>query len=150
MGNHKSLSQPVFRSPLFRLSLCRCTCLALRWVDSWLRNLLKSRINLPEFTLWSCATPLVTHRSSTRHGLQTGRLVLITFPVVMSLFLWTFSHKHCCFSSFWLMPAFMLKKIVLGNFAKGPVDPKMADAIDFMVDRVSTSTIPAVFKALML
>lgn len=36
------------------------------------------------------------------------------------------------------MPAFMLKKIVLGNFAKGPVDPKMADAIDFMVDRVST------------
>lgn len=34
------------------------------------------------------------------------------------------------------MPAFMLKKIVLGNFAKGPVDPKMADAIDFMVDRV--------------
>lgn len=39
--------------------------------------------------------------------------------------------------SFWLMPAFMLKKIVLGNFAKGPVDSKMADAIDFMVDRVS-------------
>ncbi|XP_035019681.1 maspardin isoform X2 [Hippoglossus stenolepis] len=39
-------------------------------------------------------------------------------------------------NSFWLMPAFMLKKIVLGNFAKGPVDPKMADAIDFMVDRV--------------
>lgn len=34
------------------------------------------------------------------------------------------------------MPAFMLKKIVLGNFAKGPVDLKMADAIDFMVDRV--------------
>lgn len=30
----------------------------------------------------------------------------------------------------------MLKKIVLGNFAKGPVDSKMADAIDFMVDRV--------------
>lgn len=40
-------------------------------------------------------------------------------------------------NSFWLMPAFMLKKIVLGNFAKGPVDSKMADAIDFMVDRVS-------------
>lgn len=41
------------------------------------------------------------------------------------------------FNSFWLMPAFMLKKIVLGNFAKGPVDSKMANAIDFMVDRVS-------------
>ncbi|KAI4829701.1 hypothetical protein KUCAC02_001376 [Chaenocephalus aceratus] len=40
-------------------------------------------------------------------------------------------------NSFWLMPAFLLKKIVLGNFAKGPVDPKMADAIDFMVDRNS-------------
>lgn len=37
------------------------------------------------------------------------------------------------------MPAFMLKKIVLGNFAKGPVDSKMADAIDFMVDRVSAA-----------
>lgn len=36
------------------------------------------------------------------------------------------------------MPAFMLKKIVLGNFAKGPVDPKMADAIDFMVDRLES------------
>lgn len=35
------------------------------------------------------------------------------------------------------MPAFMLKKIVLGNFAKGPVDSKMAEAIDFMVDRVN-------------
>uniref|UniRef100_A0A4W5JV22 SPG21 abhydrolase domain containing, maspardin n=1 Tax=Hucho hucho TaxID=62062 RepID=A0A4W5JV22_9TELE len=41
-------------------------------------------------------------------------------------------------SDFWLMPAFMLKKIVLGNFAKGPVDPKMADAIDFMVDRLES------------
>lgn len=40
-----------------------------------------------------------------------------------------------CFS-FWLMPAFMLKKIVLGNFASGPLDPEMADGIDFMVDRV--------------
>ncbi|XP_057708794.1 maspardin isoform X3 [Corythoichthys intestinalis] len=39
-------------------------------------------------------------------------------------------------NSFWLMPAFMLKKIVLANFAKGPVDPEMAGAIDFMVDRV--------------
>ncbi|ERE75720.1 methionyl-tRNA formyltransferase [Cricetulus griseus] len=39
-------------------------------------------------------------------------------------------------NSFWLMPAFMLKKIVLGNFSSGPVDPMMADAIDFMVDRI--------------
>lgn len=48
------------------------------------------------------------------------------------------------------MPAFMLKKIVLGNFAKGPVDPKMADAIDFMVDRVSASTILTVLVNVVL
>ncbi|KAL7980181.1 hypothetical protein Chor_001449 [Crotalus horridus] len=41
-------------------------------------------------------------------------------------------------NSFWLLPAFMLKKIVLGNFASGPVDPEMADGIDFMVDRLET------------
>ncbi|XP_067873760.1 maspardin isoform X2 [Heterodontus francisci] len=41
-------------------------------------------------------------------------------------------------SSFWLMPGFMLKKIVLGNFTTGLVDPKMADAIDFMVDRLES------------
>ncbi|XP_064422037.1 maspardin isoform X1 [Latimeria chalumnae] len=41
-------------------------------------------------------------------------------------------------NSFWLMPAFMLKKIVLGNFSTGPVDPQMADGIDFMVDRLET------------
>lgn len=37
------------------------------------------------------------------------------------------------------MPAFMLKKIVLGNFASGPLDPEMADGIDFMVDRVGAA-----------
>uniref|UniRef100_A0A8C6ARV8 Uncharacterized protein n=3 Tax=Monodon monoceros TaxID=40151 RepID=A0A8C6ARV8_MONMO len=36
------------------------------------------------------------------------------------------------------MPSFMLKKIVLGNFSSGPVDPMMADAIDFMVDRLES------------
>lgn len=41
-------------------------------------------------------------------------------------------------NSFWLMPAFMLKKIVLGNFSSGPVDPMMANAIDFMVDRLES------------
>uniref|UniRef100_A0A098LXE7 Maspardin n=1 Tax=Hypsiglena sp. JMG-2014 TaxID=1550645 RepID=A0A098LXE7_9SAUR len=41
-------------------------------------------------------------------------------------------------NSFWLLPAFMLKKIVLGNFASGPVDPEMADGIDFMVDRLES------------
>lgn len=61
-----------------------------------------------------------------------------TFFVYNSFYEIIFIHIQLYFPfSFWLMPAFMLKKIVLGNFAKGPVDPKMADAIDFMVDRVS-------------
>ena len=37
----------------------------------------------------------------------------------------------------------MLKKIVLGNFSSGPVDPVMADAIDFMVDRVRITALGA-------
>uniref|UniRef100_A0A8C4RBM3 SPG21 abhydrolase domain containing, maspardin n=1 Tax=Eptatretus burgeri TaxID=7764 RepID=A0A8C4RBM3_EPTBU len=36
------------------------------------------------------------------------------------------------------MPAFMLKKLVMANFTAGPVDPQMADAIDFMVDRIES------------
>ncbi|KAJ8343935.1 hypothetical protein SKAU_G00312640 [Synaphobranchus kaupii] len=47
-------------------------------------------------------------------------------------------HQTLTANSFWLMPAFMLKKIVLSNFARGPVDPKMAEAIDFMVDRLES------------
>lgn len=54
---------------------------------------------------------------------------------VESLVLEDIVPSYFCFS-FWLMPAFMLKKIVLGNFASGPLDPEMADGIDFMVDRV--------------
>jgi len=105
-------------------------------VDSWLRSLLSVHTSLPECTLWSCVTLSVTPPSLTRHGQQTGAFIgHLTFSPcsfassVQALFLLPLS--------FWLMPAFLLKKIVLGNFAKGPVDPKMADAIDFMVDRVS-------------
>ncbi|XP_050971974.1 maspardin isoform X2 [Labeo rohita] len=68
----------------------------------------------------------VTHKSPRVHS-----LILCNSFSDTSIFNQTWTAN-----SFWLMPAFMLKKIVLGNFAKGPVDPKMADAIDFMVDRV--------------
>jgi hypothetical protein len=34
------------------------------------------------------------------------------------------------------MPALFLKKMVMGNFDKGLVDPDIADSIDFMVERV--------------
>lgn len=56
---------------------------------------------------------------------------------IESLVLENIVTSYFCFS-FWLMPAFMLKKIVLGNFASGPLDPEMADGIDFMVDRVGS------------
>lgn len=35
--------------------------------------------------------------------------------------------------TFWMMPAMMLKKMVMGNFDKGIVDSEIADSIDFMV-----------------
>ena len=35
-----------------------------------------------------------------------------------------------------MMPALFLKKMVMGNFDKGRVDPEIADSIDFMVERV--------------
>uniref|UniRef100_A0A8B9LUQ9 Maspardin n=1 Tax=Astyanax mexicanus TaxID=7994 RepID=A0A8B9LUQ9_ASTMX len=70
----------------------------------------------------------VTHKSPRVHS-----LILCNSFSDTSIFNQTWTAN-----SFWLMPAFMLKKIVLGNFAKGPVDPKMADAIDFMVDRLES------------
>lgn len=65
---------------------------------------------------------LAQSQGKKREGLKESVLILIV--------------TSCYCFSFWLMPAFMLKKIVLGNFASGPVDPEMADGIDFMVDRV--------------
>lgn len=39
-------------------------------------------------------------------------------------------------STFWMMPALFLKKMVMGNFDKGLVDPEIADSIDFLVERL--------------
>ena len=36
-----------------------------------------------------------------------------------------------------MMPALLLKKMVMGNFDKGMVDAEIADSIDFMVMSVS-------------
>ena len=36
-----------------------------------------------------------------------------------------------------MMPAVLLKKMVMGNFDKGMVDNDIADSIDFMVESVS-------------
>uniref|UniRef100_A0A8C1GFV3 SPG21 abhydrolase domain containing, maspardin n=1 Tax=Cyprinus carpio TaxID=7962 RepID=A0A8C1GFV3_CYPCA len=70
----------------------------------------------------------VTHKSPRVHS-----LILCNSFSDTSIFNQTWTAN-----SFWLMPAFMLKKIVLGNFGKEPVDQKMADAIDFMVDRLES------------
>ncbi|XP_074650527.1 maspardin-like [Tubulanus polymorphus] len=40
--------------------------------------------------------------------------------------------------SFWLMPALLLKKMVMGNFDTGIVDKDIADSIDFMVDKLDS------------
>lgn len=39
-------------------------------------------------------------------------------------------------SRFWMMPALILKKMVMGNFERGFVDADIADSVDFLVDKV--------------
>jgi len=39
--------------------------------------------------------------------------------------------------SYWLLPAIVLKRMVIGNFERGSHDSEMSDAIDFVVDCVS-------------
>ena len=41
--------------------------------------------------------------------------------------------------SYWLLPALVLKRMVMGNFERGSHDAEMSDAIDFVVDCVSNS-----------
>lgn len=40
--------------------------------------------------------------------------------------------------TFWMMPALFLKKMVMGNFDKGLVDPDIAHSIDFLVERLDS------------
>ena len=47
-----------------------------------------------------------------------------------------FLYIKCIDFRFWMMPALFLKKMVMGNFDKGLVDPDIADSIDFLVERV--------------
>ena len=41
------------------------------------------------------------------------------------------------FVSFWLMPAFMLKRQILVNLPSEKLEMDVANSIDFMVERVS-------------
>lgn len=40
---------------------------------------------------------------------------------------------------YWILPALVLKKLVMGNFCTDRVDKEIVDSIDFMVERVSSS-----------
>lgn len=40
------------------------------------------------------------------------------------------------FTRFWMMPALVLKKMVMGNFDRGFNDSDICDSIDFLVERV--------------
>lgn len=55
------------------------------------------------------------------------------------LFGWTVFDKAwqvCIYFRYWLLPGFVLKKMIMDNFQVDQVDPDVADAIDFMVERV--------------
>jgi len=54
----------------------------------------------------------------------------------------------CAVNSYWLLPALVLKRMVIGNFERGSHDSEMSDAIDFVVDCVSrVPFIAAVFES---
>ncbi|XP_071170872.1 uncharacterized protein [Mytilus edulis] len=42
--------------------------------------------------------------------------------------------------TFWMMPSLVLKKMVMGNFDKGLVDPSICDSIDFLVEKLDGLT----------
>ena len=37
---------------------------------------------------------------------------------------------------YWMLPGFVLKKMIMDNFQNSEVEPDVADGIDFMVERV--------------
>ncbi|XP_049831501.1 maspardin-like [Schistocerca gregaria] len=43
---------------------------------------------------------------------------------------------------FWMLPSLVLKKMVMGNFSTNKVDSRIADAIDFMVERLESLSQP--------
>ena len=40
------------------------------------------------------------------------------------------------FLRYWLLPGFVLKKMIMDNFSSEEVDPDIADSTDFLVERV--------------
>ena len=50
----------------------------------------------------------------------------------------TIFHQTNSAPTFWMMPSLVLKKMVMGNFDKGPVDPSICDSIDFLVEKLDS------------
>ena len=57
--------------------------------------------------------------------------------LVKVIFAWYFISVLHYLCSYWLLPALVLKRMVIGNFERGSHDSEMSDAIDFVVDCVS-------------
>lgn len=45
-------------------------------------------------------------------------------------------NNHEAASIFWILPALVLKRMLMGNFVSNKVDRDIVEAIDFMVERV--------------
>lgn len=46
-------------------------------------------------------------------------------------------NNHDSAMIFWIMPAVVLKRMIMGNFSNNKADKSIIEAIDFMVERVS-------------
>nr|CAH7732707.1 unnamed protein product [Callosobruchus chinensis] len=68
----------------------------------------------------------------------------VNCPRVSSLILCNTFTDTCIFNNhdsaaiFWILPALVLKRMIMGNFSSGKVDPEMIEAIDFMVERLES------------
>ncbi|CAG9820986.1 unnamed protein product [Phaedon cochleariae] len=47
-------------------------------------------------------------------------------------------NNHDSAAIFWILPALVLKRMIMGNFGSEKVDPEMVEAIDFMVERLES------------
>ncbi|XP_018579656.1 maspardin [Anoplophora glabripennis] len=47
-------------------------------------------------------------------------------------------NNHDSAAIFWILPALVLKRMLMGNFVSNRVDPEMVEAVDFMVERLES------------
>ncbi|XP_022915023.1 maspardin-like [Onthophagus taurus] len=69
----------------------------------------------------------------TSHCPRVASLILCNAFTDTSVF-----KNHESASLYWIMPALVLKRMVMGNFSAEKVDPEIVDAIDFMVERLDS------------